>query len=194
VLRDATYYAASEAARLGVQIGFSISSNGTLIDETDGEFFEKYRLAVTICLDGPCAVHDHLRPYRGARGSFETVLRTIRPILPRQQQMQVSARVTVTPRTWDCAIRSIILSHWGFTASDFRRYSVPQVADTRCSAMISPTCSTQWWPAARSSSDVPLPEIVIRSHDREDLAAETPLIELERRLALTVEGQIRGQL
>jgi uncharacterized protein len=79
VLRDATYYAASEAARLGVQIGFSISSNGTLIDETDGEFFEKYRLAVTICLDGPCAVHDHLRPYRGGRGSFETVLRTYSP-------------------------------------------------------------------------------------------------------------------
>src|ERR1700730_17371115 len=31
-------------------------------------------------------------------------------------------------------------------------------------------------------------------HHRDDLAIETPLIELERRLALTVEGQIRVQL
>jgi uncharacterized protein len=97
VLRDATFYAASEAARLGVQVGFSITSNGTLIDETDGEFFEKYGFAVTISLDGPSAVHDHLRPYKGGRGSFDTVLRNIRPILARQQRMQVSARVTVTP-------------------------------------------------------------------------------------------------
>src|SRR5215469_4730379 len=31
-------------------------------------------------------------------------------------------------------------------------------------------------------------------HQRDDLAAETPLIELERNLAITVEGQIRAQL
>src|SRR6516162_10145823 len=31
-------------------------------------------------------------------------------------------------------------------------------------------------------------------HHRDDLAAETPLIEFERRLALTIEGQIRVQL
>src|SRR5215471_19388661 len=31
-------------------------------------------------------------------------------------------------------------------------------------------------------------------HHRDDLAAETPLIELERNLAITVEGQIRAQL
>jgi uncharacterized protein len=97
VLRDATCYAASEAARLGVQIGFSITSNGTLIDETDGEFFEKYGFAVTVSLDGLGAVHDHLRPYKGGRGSFDTILRNIRPILARQRRMQISARVTVTP-------------------------------------------------------------------------------------------------
>ena len=31
-------------------------------------------------------------------------------------------------------------------------------------------------------------------HHRDDLAAETPLIELERRFALAVKGQIRVQL
>src|SRR6516162_2152605 len=31
-------------------------------------------------------------------------------------------------------------------------------------------------------------------HHRDDLAAETPLIELERNFALTLEGQIRAQL
>jgi uncharacterized protein len=101
VLREATRYAAAEAARRGIGIGFSITSNGTLISEADGDFFEEHGFAVTISLDGGRAVHDRLRPYKGGRGSFDTVLRNVRPLLARQRGMQVSARVTVTPENLD---------------------------------------------------------------------------------------------
>jgi len=97
VLRQATRFAADEAARRGVSIRFSITSNGTLIDESDGDFFEEHGFAVTISLDGPAEVHDQLRPYKGGRGSFDRVLHNIEPLLVRQRRMQVSARVTVTP-------------------------------------------------------------------------------------------------
>jgi uncharacterized protein len=97
VLREATRYAAGEAGRRGIAIGFSITSNGTLISEADGDFFEEHGFAVTISLDGARAAHDRLRPYKGGRGSFDTVLRNVRPLLARQRRMQVSARVTVTP-------------------------------------------------------------------------------------------------
>ena len=33
-------------------IGFSITTNGTLLNADDGEFFERYGFAVTISLDG----------------------------------------------------------------------------------------------------------------------------------------------
>ena len=46
-------------------------------------------------------MHDRLRPYKGGRGSFDTVLRNVRPLLARQQRTQVSARVTVTPANLD---------------------------------------------------------------------------------------------
>jgi uncharacterized protein len=101
VLRDATRHAASEAARRSVAIGFSITSNGTLMTAEDGDFFEEYGFAVTISLDGPRDIHDYLRPYKGGRGSFDGILRNISPILARQRQMQVSARVTVTPENLD---------------------------------------------------------------------------------------------
>ena len=101
VLRDATCYAESAAARRGVSIGFSITSNGTLIDATDAAFFEAHGFAVTISLDGPRAVNDRLRPYKGGRGSFDAVLRNLGPLLARQRRMQVSARVTVTPHNLD---------------------------------------------------------------------------------------------
>ena len=101
VLRETTRYAARQAARRGVVVSFSVTSNGTLIDESDGEFFDEHGFAVTISLDGPQSAHDRLRPYKGGRGSFENILRNVGPLLACQRRMQVSARVTVTPENLD---------------------------------------------------------------------------------------------
>ena len=97
VLREATLYAADQAARRGVNIGFSITTNGTLLNETDADFLESHGFAVTVSLDGPRALHDRLRPNKAGRGTFEIILRNLAPLLARQKHMQVSARVTVTP-------------------------------------------------------------------------------------------------
>ncbi|GAC1555990.1 MAG: hypothetical protein NVS2B5_17140 [Beijerinckiaceae bacterium] len=97
VLQAATLRAAELAKRRGVSITFSITTNGTLLTEADGDFFEAHGFAVTISLDGPREAHDALRPYKGGRGSFDTVMRNVAPLLSRQRRMQVSARVTVTP-------------------------------------------------------------------------------------------------
>lgn len=97
VLRQVTQYAVDQAAHRDVTIGFSITTNGTLVNEADADFFEAHGFAVTISLDGPRALHDRLRPYKAGRGSFDTIRRNIAALLSRQRRMQVSARVTVTP-------------------------------------------------------------------------------------------------
>ena len=98
VLRAATLHAAERAEARGLKPLFSITTNGTLLTEADGEFFEQHGFAVTISLDGVGEQHDQLRPYKGGRGSFERIMRNVRPLLAMQRSMQVSARVTVTPR------------------------------------------------------------------------------------------------
>jgi uncharacterized protein len=50
-----------------------------------------------VSIDGPRAVHDALRPFKGGRGSYDAVMQRVAPLLKMQQRMQVSARVTVTP-------------------------------------------------------------------------------------------------
>jgi len=97
VLQAATEYAASRAAQLGVALSFSITTNGTLLKPADAEFFERHGFAVTVSLDGAAEQHDRLRPLRNGRGSFALILKQIAPLLDKQQRMQVSARVTVTP-------------------------------------------------------------------------------------------------
>jgi uncharacterized protein len=96
VLRQATEHAARLARACDVQAGFSITTNGTLLTDDDGAFFEAHGFAVTLSLDGPQEVHDELRPYKGGAGSYERIMRNARPLLTRQKRMQVSARVTVT--------------------------------------------------------------------------------------------------
>ncbi|MGY3679485.1 uncharacterized protein ACVWXU_003108 [Streptomyces sp. TE33382] len=99
VVRSATEYAAARAAERGVRVGYSITTNGTLVRPDDAEFFARHGFAVTVSLDGVGAVHDRLRPSRNGRPTYERVLRRLEPLLSgRPRTMNVSARVTVTPR------------------------------------------------------------------------------------------------
>jgi uncharacterized protein len=97
VLRQATQYAHERATRRGQAIGFSITTNGTLLTPEDCEFFDAFGFAVTISLDGSRAAHDRQRPFKGGRGSFDTIVRRLQPLLAKGGRMQVTARVTVTP-------------------------------------------------------------------------------------------------
>jgi uncharacterized protein len=100
-LQAATLHAVREAERAGLTVGFSITTNGTLLTPEDAAFFEAHGFAVTISLDGQKAQHDALRPYLGGRGSFDTIMARVGPLLAAQKKMQVAARVTVTPDNLD---------------------------------------------------------------------------------------------
>jgi uncharacterized protein len=98
VLRAATERATEMALDRGARITFSITTNGTLLSEDDARFFEEHGFAVTISIDGPREVHDALRPFKGGAGSYDAVMKRVEPLLRIQRQMQVSSRVTVTPK------------------------------------------------------------------------------------------------
>jgi uncharacterized protein len=98
VLRQATIYAQERLRPLAAHVGFSITTNGTLLREDDADFFEEHGFAVTISVDGLREAHDALRPFKGGRGSFDALMARVAPLLQAQRKMQVSARVTVTPR------------------------------------------------------------------------------------------------
>ncbi|HET7437115.1 MAG TPA: radical SAM protein [Thermoanaerobaculia bacterium] len=101
VIRAATVRACELAEERGARVTFSITTNGTLLTEDDGEFFERYAFAVTLSIDGIGATHDALRPFKGGAGTYERLMKNAAPLLAKQRASQVSARVTVTPRNLD---------------------------------------------------------------------------------------------
>jgi uncharacterized protein len=58
--------------------GFSIQTNGTLIDEAWAEVFGKHHVHIGISIDGPPPVHDLLRVDHLGRGSYNSVERGLR--------------------------------------------------------------------------------------------------------------------
>jgi uncharacterized Fe-S cluster-containing radical SAM superfamily protein len=98
VLQAATRRARAMAAERGIEITFSITTNGTLLTAEDAQFFEEHGFAVTVSLDGPREAHDAQRPFRGGRSSYDVIMRNVAPLLALQRRMQVSARVTVARR------------------------------------------------------------------------------------------------
>jgi uncharacterized protein len=98
VIRAATERAVARAREKGVVLTLSLTTNGTLLTAEDAGFLEEHGFAVTVSLDGPQQVHDRLRAFKGGQGSFARVMANLEPLLARQRRMQVSARVTVTPK------------------------------------------------------------------------------------------------
>jgi uncharacterized protein len=97
-LQAVTRYAKERAKAETKEINFSITTNGTLLTIGDAEFFERYGFSVSVSLDGIGEMHDQLRPFKSGKGSYEKIIRNVKPLLALQKNMQVSARVTVTPR------------------------------------------------------------------------------------------------
>jgi uncharacterized protein len=100
VLRSATEHAKSLAAAKNCIVGFSITTNGTLITPEDIDFLAHNNFSVTISLDGIGETHDRQRPFLGGKGSFNRIIERITPLLARDD-VDVAARVTVTPNNLD---------------------------------------------------------------------------------------------
>lgn len=52
---------------------YTIVTNGTLIDENMTNLIQKYKIRVTVSLDGPALIHDFLRVDREGNGTFSRV-------------------------------------------------------------------------------------------------------------------------
>ena len=80
LIRRAVEYANMRGAARAIPVGYSLTTNGTLLTPEDAAFFAAHNFAITVSLDGGRAVNDRLRPDRAGKGSFDRVARQIAPL------------------------------------------------------------------------------------------------------------------
>lgn len=119
--RDAIHasvdYAANVAAARGIDVRFSITTNGSLLTNSDVDFLRRHRFTVSISIDGSEATNDSHRHGRYHDGSFERVRKAIRPLLSDPQGCRVAARATITRDDLDVLDRLDTFEAMGFTES-----------------------------------------------------------------------------
>jgi uncharacterized protein len=93
----AVKYAMGRAQETGSRIGFSITTNGTLLTLEDLDFLRTHSFAVSVSLDGGAEVNDRERRARG-RSAFDLSVERLGPLLQDPGNARVTARATVTRR------------------------------------------------------------------------------------------------
>lgn len=99
VVHDTVAYAKRRAADSGRSVRFSVTTNGTLLNDDDIDLLAANSFHVSISIDGQREIHDQLRPNKSGGGSYDAILRNLERMNRRGRPRHLSARATVTPRT-----------------------------------------------------------------------------------------------
>jgi uncharacterized protein len=94
-------YATDQAAALGRNIDFSLTTNATLLTPAIIEFLAVNRIGVTVSMDGPPELHNALRVFANGRGSYDIVAAKVKELLAKHHSRPIAARVTLTSGVTD---------------------------------------------------------------------------------------------
>ncbi len=91
LLRETTTSIANKKTERNVPVRLSITSNGTLLDNSAIDFLAKNEIDLCVSVDGPESVHNLNRVYPGNRGSHKAVMNGLGLALRQLSLVQVNA-------------------------------------------------------------------------------------------------------
>ncbi len=107
-------YALERAQDRGCTVGFSVTTNGTLLNRTDVSLLRDHGFAVSVSLDGGARVNDRYRRARGGASGFQQALRSLKPLLDNPGKARIAARATIARDDLRVAGRVNALADAGF--------------------------------------------------------------------------------
>jgi radical SAM protein with 4Fe4S-binding SPASM domain len=103
-----------------LDVRFSVTTNGTLLEADDIALLRNYPFAVTVSLDGTPDIQNRQRPRHGAgRESWRAAIDRIAPLLANPGKAKIAARATVTRHSLDIASALETLAALGFPEVGF---------------------------------------------------------------------------
>lgn len=113
-IRYTVEYAKQLAAQNNKEIGFSITTNGTLLTPQIQEFLAENEVAMMISLDGCKDVHDAARPWTNGTGSYDIVHKHLREVAQTPAVNYSTIRATMTRNHPDMLGAANHLAELGF--------------------------------------------------------------------------------
>ena len=97
LMREVVEYAEEQARSQDKRVTFSVTTNGTLLNEESVSFCAQHGIMFLLSLDGGQATQDRHRKTAGGQGSFQLIVERL-PLMKRYQPW-MGARMTVHPDT-----------------------------------------------------------------------------------------------
>ena len=79
----------------GLEIGYDMTSNMTLLDESMLEMIEKYQISVQVSIDGTREEHDRRRIKRDGKGTYDIILANLAAMCERGLKHLITIRLNV---------------------------------------------------------------------------------------------------
>ena len=115
VVKKSVEYARREQAGYGKEVHFTITTNGTILDEESLAFLNDNMDNIVLSIDGRKEVNDRLRVYPDGKGSYDKILPNIKKIVKGRNGKSYFVRGTYTGNNLDFHKDIEHLASLGFT-------------------------------------------------------------------------------
>ena len=119
LIRAAVDHAERRAAEEGRKVGFSLTTNATLLSDAIIDYLDAHGFSLAVSIDGPPEQHDRNRITVGGKGTYAVVEAKARHLLARYRSGPVGARVTLAHGNTDVVAIHEHLSALGFSEIGF---------------------------------------------------------------------------
>jgi uncharacterized protein len=115
VLYASVEHAIVRSRETGSPVGFSVTTNGTLLTTSDLDLFRRHSFAVSVSLDGGADTNDRHRKSFNGKSGFQAAIRSLQPLLEIPGKARVAARCTITREDLRVLDRIDALADAGFS-------------------------------------------------------------------------------
>lgn len=114
VVKDLVAYGRSLEKPYNKKFRFTLTTNGVLLNDEILEFANKEMANIVLSIDGRKEIHDMMRPNRGGKGSYDTIVPKFQKVAESREQMNYYVRGTFTRNNLDFAEDVKHLADLGF--------------------------------------------------------------------------------
>ncbi len=114
VVRELVHYAREQARQHDKVIKQTLTTNGTLLDDSTMEFLNTNQVALVLSLDGRREVNDHMRPYADDTGSYDVIMPNLQRAVASRGGQNYYVRGTYTRHHLDFAADVLHMVDNGF--------------------------------------------------------------------------------
>ncbi len=129
VVKKLVSYGRSCEEKRNKRFRFTLTTNGTLINDEVIEFCNEQMSNVVLSIDGRKEVHDRMRPFRGGAGSYEYILPKLKRLADSRKQENYYVRGTFTRYNTDFAKDVLHLAELGFKQISIEPVVAPETED-----------------------------------------------------------------